>query len=146
MGRIANHYGASFDGVSFWEQSSGSFHPGMDVNSSGTLYNHTGGTHTYVDMGKAAGLFEINAAVEAAQRTALEAKRGVSGSLIWSRGTQTATLLDILPSEVDGFDGHKLTLRFFSDGFPSAVLAATAFITESSDTFITESGETLIQE
>src|SRR5690349_9292813 len=115
MGILSPYYNGSFDTTAtFWEQSSSGFTPGMDVTTEGTLYNHTGGVHTFVDMGRGAGIFQIEVAVEATQKAALIAKRGVSGTLVWSRGSQTATLLDILPSKLDVVDANRVSLRFFS--------------------------------
>src|SRR5215216_6643780 len=108
MGILSSYYAASFDSTGFWEQ--GAWYPGMSVETDGTLYNQTGGNHTYVDMGRAPLIFEISAGVEETQKAALIAKRGDTGTLVWSRGSQTVTLLDILPTEADAMDGHTLTL------------------------------------
>ena len=145
MGLLSPYYGTNaFDGVSFWEQ--GAYYPGMDVETEGTLYNLGGGVHTYVDMGKAAGLFSIVVGVEGTQAAALIAKRGVSGTLVWSRGSQTATLLDILPTEADAMDGQTLTLKFFSDDTPAGVVPTGVMATESGDVMITESGDSMVIE
>jgi len=146
VGLLSPFYAATFDSTQFWEL--GQWYVGMDVITESTLHSHTGGTHTFVDMGMAAGIFEITAGVEAAQLAALDAKRGASGSLVWSRGTQTATLLDIIhtPGQAGEHDAYTVTLRLFSDDLPSGVVAGTAFITEGGDTFITEGGDTFIQE
>ena len=146
MGILSTAYAGSFDSTQFMELSSSNFHPGMDIVTDGTLYNRTGGSHTYVDMGRAPSIFTIEVGVEGTQRAALEGKRGVSGSLVWSRGTQTATLLDILPSDVDVVDANKVSLRFFSNDLPSGVVSTTAIITEGGATIITESGDTIITE
>ena len=144
MGRLSPQYDASFDGVSFWEQ--GVFYPGRDVTTEGTLYSYGAGSHAYIDMGQGAPPFEIVAGVEATQAAALLTKRGVSGSLIWSRGSQTATLLDILPTEADAVNGNTYTLRFFSNSFPSNVVPANAIVTESGDPIVTESGDYIVME
>lgn len=144
MGILSGYFDASFDSTQFWEQVQSGFYPGMDVVTEGTLYNRTGGSHTYIDMGRGPGIFEITVGVEAAQGAALIAKRGDSGSLVWSRGTQTATLLDILPTEADAFDAATYTLRFFSDDMPAGVVASNAWLTQSGDTWIGQSGDTWI--
>lgn len=148
MGILSPLYDKSFDGVSFFELVSSGYYPGMDVETEGTLYNLGGGVHTYVDMGRAPGIFEIVVGVEATQATALIGKRGDTGTLVWSRGSQTATLLDILPTEADvaAFDAQKLTLKFFSDDIAGGVVSSTAFLTEAGDTFVAEAGDTFIQE
>lgn len=147
MGILSPLYDASFAGVSFWEQ--GAWYPGIDVTTDGTLISLTGGTHVFFDMGRAPLLFEIEAGVEAAQRTALEVKRGDSGTLVWSRGSHTCTLLDITPKEADAVDGHTLTLRFFTTDLPSGGgggSGVATFVTELNETLITEPVETLITE
>ena len=146
MGILSTAYAGSFDSTQFMELSSSNFHPGMDIVTDGTLYNRTGGSHTYVDMGRAPSLFTIEVGVEGTQRTALEGKRGVTGSLVWSRGTQTATLLDIVPSDVDVVDANKVNLRFFSNDIPSSVVPSTARLTERGDVRLTEFGDIRILE
>lgn len=118
MGILSPLYSAVFDGVSFMEL--GEWHPGISIETDGTLHSSTSGAHFFVDMGRAPIAFEVQAGVEATQRTALEGKRGDSGTLVWSRGTQTAILLDILPTEADAFDASTITLRFFASGLPSS--------------------------
>lgn len=144
MGILPPLYDASFDATEFWEL--GAWYPGMSVETDGTLYHRIGAGHTYVDMGRAPLIFEVSAGVEETQKAALIAKRGDSGTLVWSRGSQTVTLLDIIPTEADALDGHTLTLRFFSDDLPAGVVSSTAFITEGGDTFITEGSDVFIQE
>lgn len=147
MGLLSPYYGSTaFDGVSFFEQ--GAHYPGMDVETEGTLYNLGGGVHTYVDMGQAPGIFELSVGAEGTQAAALISKRGDTGTLVWSRGSQTATLLDIIPTEADvaGFDSNTYTLRFFSDDMPAEVTPSGAFLTEGGDTFITEGGDTFVTE
>ena len=145
MGILSPLYSGSFASVSFFEQ--GAWYVGMDVETEGTLHNLGGGNHIYVDMGQAPGLFEISVGVEATQAAALLAKRGDSGTLVWSRGSQTATLLDIIPTEADAMDGHTYTLRFFSDDIAGgAVVASSAIITEGGDPILTEAGEAWITE
>ena len=144
MGILSPHYDASFTGTAFFEL--GQWYPGMDVTTDGTLHARIDNGHTYVDMGRAPLIFDISAGVEETQKAALLAKRGDSGSLVWSRGTQTATLLDILPTEADALDANTITLRFFSDDLPAGAVSSGSFITEASETFITEAGETFIQE
>ena len=146
MGILSPYFDASFDGASFWEL--GQWYPGIDVETEGTLHSLGSGVHTFVDMGRAALVFEVQAGVEGTQLAALDGKRGDSGSLVWSRGTMTATLLDILrnPGEADAFDANAVTLRFFSGDLPAGAVSSTAFITEAGDTFVTEAGDTFIQE
>ena len=145
MGILSPHYGTTaFDGVGFFEL--GAWFQGMDVKTDGTLYARIDNGHTYIDMGRAPLVFDVQAGVEETQKAALLAKRGDSGSLVWSRGTQTATLLDILPTEADALDANTITLRFFSDDLPAGAVSSGAFLTEASETFITEAGETFIQE
>jgi hypothetical protein len=144
MGILSPRYAAAFDGVGFFEL--GTWYQGMTVETDGTLYSRVGSGHTYVDMGRAPLIFEISAGVEETQKAALIAKRGDSGTLVWSRGSQTATLLDILPTEADAVDGHTLTLRFFSDDLPAGVAPSSAVISENGAYMLTEAGEFIIQE
>lgn len=148
MGLLSPLYSGSFDSTAFMELVSGGFLPGRDVDTEGTLYNLGGGTHIYVDMGQAPGIFEIVVGVEGTQASALIGKRGDTGTLVWSRGSQTATLLDILPTEADvaGFDANTLTLKFFSDDFPSGVTPSGAIVSEGSVSIVTEGGVSIVTE
>jgi hypothetical protein len=146
MGILSPYYAASFTGTSFWEQDSSGWHPGLTVETDGTLYNQMGGNHTFIDMGRAPIIFEIQAGVEGAQATSLLAKRGDSGTLVWSRGTMTATLLDILPTEADisALDANTLTLRFFSDDLPSSIIPSGGLTSDAGALLLTDGGAYII--
>jgi hypothetical protein len=148
MGILSPHYNLTFDGVSAWEQSSSGYLPGRMIGTEGTLYSLRDGVHVFSDMGRADPPWEITVAVEGTQRAALQGKRGVEGTLVWSRGTQTATLLDIIdsPGKAGAFDAYTIVLRLFSADTPSGVTASSGLTSEAGDLFITEAGEYLAQE
>ncbi len=144
MGILSPYFDASFTGTSFWEL--GQWYPGISVETDGTHIQDIG---TFIDMGRAPLIFEIEAGVEETQKAAILAKRGDSGTLVWSRGSQTVTLLDITPTEADALDGHKLVLRFFTDDIPVGGVIPSGgetFVTELYETLITEAVETFITE
>jgi hypothetical protein len=146
MGILSALYDGSFDSTGFQEQAESGWLPGRDVMTEGTLYSRMGGGHTYVDMGQGGGVFELRVGVEAAQKAALEGKRGDSGTLVWSRGSQTATLLDILPSQAGVLDGYIVTLRLFSNDIASGVLPGMGRATEGDALRLTEDGAIRIVE
>jgi hypothetical protein len=144
MGILSPVYDASFDSVSFFELAESGFYPGVDVGTEGTLQSLTGGTHIYTDMGQSPLIFEIQAGVEGTQKAALLTKRGVTGSLIWSRGTMTVKLLDITPSEADAVNGNTLTLKFFTTQLPGAP-SVTRLLTDTRSALLTDSGDYLTE-
>ena len=149
MGVLDAYYDSSFDGVSFWSQSDGSDHrSGKDVETAGTKYSLGGGDHVYIDMGQAHAPFEIVAGVNGAEYTSIKAKRGVTGTLVWSRGSMSATLLDIIPQpgKAGPLDAWTIQLRFFSTDAPAGVTPSGAFTTEGGSEFTTEGGDALIGE
>lgn len=147
MGILSPIYDASFDSTQFLELVSNNFYPGIDVDTDGTLYSHMGGTHTYIDMGRAPLIFEVIAGVEGAQKTSLLGKRGDTGTLVWSRGTHTATLLDITPTEADasGLDGNILTLKFFATSVPTGIAPAARILTDTYLRLTTDDGDYLTE-
>ena len=54
MGILSPLYQSSFDSTQFFEL--GAWYPGVDITTDGTLISHTGGTHTFIDMGRANGI------------------------------------------------------------------------------------------
>jgi hypothetical protein len=146
MGILSPFYAGTFASVSFWEQDSSGWHPGLTVETDGTLINLTGGNHVFMDMGRSPIIFDIVAGVEGAQATSLLAKRGDSGTLVWSRGTMTATLLDILPTEADvsGLDANTVTLRFFSDDLPSSIVPSGGLTSDAGALLLTDGGAYII--
>ena len=115
MASLASFYDASFDGVSFWEQDgSGGFRPGRPKVRAGTTV-HMGSTNTNVrlDMGQAASEFEIIAGCDETEYTSLMGKAGTSGSLVWSRGTETVYCTEVVDSPgAAGSSGlYTITLR-----------------------------------
>jgi hypothetical protein len=146
MGVLDTLYDSQFSGVQFWEQSPSGYYPGQTVTTAGTAYSRAGAGHTYIDMGEERGLFEIQAGVEAAALASLTAKRGDSGTLVWSRGSQTATLLDIVPRRAGAHALYMVSLKFFSSDTPAGITPSSARLTESGDVRVTESGDVRIVE
>jgi hypothetical protein len=148
MGLLSPYYGSTaFDGVGFWEQSQGQdTRPGRDILTDGTLYN-IGGAYLYVDMGETAQTFDIVAGVEGAELTSLRAKRGVTGSLVWSRGTWTATLKDIRPQpgRAGNLDAYTVTLTFFSTSYPSGSIPGDGLLSDGGAYLTSDGGAYLTQ-
>ena len=144
MSLLSPLYDASFAAVSFQEQSSSGWLPGRTFDTHGTQYSNEG-NHTYIVSGEKAEPFEITAGVDGTQATALLGKRGDTGTLVWSRGSMSATLLDVIPSKAGPLDAYTVRLRFFSTATPTApgdtntylVSDSGAFILDDSGNFIT---------
>ena len=93
---LSQHYNMSFSGVQAWEQTDGAFtSAGPDKVEDSTKLHIPGGNTTVVQtFGLLASTFDLPIAVETAQLTALQAKRGTTGTLICSHGTFTGAFLD----------------------------------------------------
>lgn len=141
-------YSADFAGVGFFELDQGNARPGVDQETAGTKYSTGGGNHIYIDCGRSYAPFEIAAGMNTAEYTAIRAKRGDSGTLTWSRGSMSATLLDVTPQpgKAGPLEAYTVVLRFWSTDTPTSVGASEGMITESSEFFITEAGEYIVQE
>jgi hypothetical protein len=112
---LSPYYDASFDGVSFWEQSQGGFYPQRSVTTEGAA-QHTpaSSSNAFDDQGAGAEPFEITVAVEGAEYRALLAKRGDTGTLSYSGGSVSVLLLDIIdkPGKAGSYDAYTIGLRF----------------------------------
>jgi hypothetical protein len=146
MGILLPLYDSSFDGSAFFELAPSGYYPGQSITTAGTSYSRAGAGHTYIDMGEERGPFEIQAGVEAAALASLTAKRGDEGTLVWSRGSQTATLLDIVPRRAGAHALYMVSLKFFSAELPAGIVPSSARLTESGDVRVTESGDVRIVE
>jgi hypothetical protein len=112
---LSPHYDASFDGVSFWEQTSSNIYQQAPITTEGgALHTPASDSNTFDDQGAGAQPFEITVGVDGAEYLALMSKRGDNGTLAYSGGSLTCTLIAILdhPGRVGALDIYKIGLRF----------------------------------
>lgn len=145
MGIIAENYDGNFDSVPFLELMQGQGRPSRNLLAAGTLHSHRNGTHTFIDMGDTTEPFTINVAVEGIQKTALEGKRGVTGNLVFSRGTWSATLLDVLsqPGKNGDLNIYNLALQLFSTDKPSGSVPSNAILSDDGKYLLSDDGKYL---
>lgn len=143
MGIIANAYDGSFDSIPFLELMQGQGRPSRNLLAAGSLNSHRNGTFTFIDMGTTTEPFTINVAVEGTQKTALEGKRGVTGNLVFSRGTWNATLLDVLPQpgKNGDLDIYNLALQLFSTSNPSGGPPDNALLSDDGHYILSDDGK-----
>jgi hypothetical protein len=116
MPTLAAFYDASFDGTSFWEQdgSGDGWRPGRPHTRAGSTV-HMGSTNTNVrlDMGAGASEFDVIAGCDAAEYSALMGKAGTTGTLVWSRGSESVYCVEVVdsPGEAGSTGLYKITLR-----------------------------------
>jgi len=115
MTLLTPYYDSSFDGVSFWEQTASGFYPQKSVTTEGgPLHQPASSENTFDDQGAGAEPFELTVGVDSAEYLALLSKRGDNGSLVYSGGTVTATLIAIIdrPGKAGPLDSYTIVLRF----------------------------------
>lgn len=113
---LSQYYDGSFSSVSFFEQVDGAFtSAGPDKVEDAAKLRIPGGNTTVVQtFGLLAATFDLPIAVSTAQLTALQAKRGTTGTLVCSHGTFTGAFLDgvLRPTQDTTTDGDwKCVLR-----------------------------------
>jgi len=93
---LSQYYNMSFAGIQAWEQVDGAFtSAGPDkVEETAKLHIPGGNTTVIQTFGLQAATFDLPVAVETAQLTALQGKRGTTGTLVCSHGTFTGAFLD----------------------------------------------------
>ncbi len=113
---ISSFYDGSFGGTSFWEQYEGGLSANEpDVRTNEAILEIPGGNAVvYQDFGQGAQTLELPVAVMAAELAALRAKRGVSGSLVWHSGTNSARLRHVTNARRVALDsdGYLCQLNF----------------------------------
>lgn len=148
MGVLDSLYDASFASVGFFELDQNNARPGIDQETAGTTYSTGGGNHIYIDCGRVYASFEIVVGMNTAEYVAMRAKRGDSGTLTWSRGSMSATLLAVIPQpgKAGPLEAWTVALRFFSTDTPSAVISGgIGFVTEDgASLFVMEDGATIL--
>ncbi len=115
MGLLSSFYNMSFDGVSAWEQSSSGFYPQRPVTTRGDAQKQpASNSSAFDDRGEANDPFELTVGVDGAEYAALLAKRGDNGTLTYSGGSVTCTLIAIIdqPGKAGPHDAYKVGLRF----------------------------------
>lgn len=116
MSILAPFYDMTFDGVSAWEQSASNFYPQRPITTEGEAHHQPASDNaTFDDRGQGADPFEIVVGVDGAEYASLMAKRGDTGTLSYSGGSLTATLLAIIdkPGKAGPLDAYTITLRFY---------------------------------
>lgn len=115
MGLLSSYYGASFAGVSFWEQEQNGWRPDRARTTEADVWKRPASNSASLnDRGAGAEPFTLVAGVEGAEHVALFAKRGDAGTLIYSGGTISARLVDVLdtPGKAGDLDAYTISLRF----------------------------------
>jgi hypothetical protein len=115
MGILSPHYNSSFDGTSFWEQSASGFYSQRPITTTGGPQKQPASdTATFDDQGEGAEPFELEVGVDGAEYAALLAKRGDNGTLAYSGGSVTCTLIAVIdqPGKAGALDAYKIRLRF----------------------------------
>lgn len=103
---------SSFAGVQFMALWDDAFAPEPDLKTKDAILEIPGSSNVvYQDFGQAAITFDLRAGVTSL--TAMQAKRGVRGSLVYYGGTVSARLRSITNVQRDAFGlGWKVTLSF----------------------------------
>jgi len=112
---IASFYNGSFGGTSFFEQSASGYTPGRPITTEGDVRHRPGSSdNDFDDQGAGAEPFTIVVAVDLAEYQALIIQRGDTGTLVYSRGSITATLIQVqdTPGKADPFDIYTISLVF----------------------------------
>lgn len=112
MGAIATAADGSFASVAFLEIWDNAVAPEPDVKTKDAVLEIPGSSNVvYQDFGQAAVTLELRVAVESL--AAIQAKRGVRGSLVYHAGTVNARLRHITNIQKDALGvGFKVTLSF----------------------------------
>jgi hypothetical protein len=139
---------ASFDSAAFGElASSGTFAVWSKAGT--TQIKHIPGGDKNVIQKISVGLPRLALPIKAtaSQLTALYAKRGVTGTLVFGYESATAVLESItnVAEQAAGKNVYTATLNLIRTASVSSA-PSTALITEASEYFITEAGEYFIQE
>lgn len=112
---LTPYYDASFDGVSFFELAESGFYTQRPVTTAGgALHQPASDTSTFDDQGAGAEPFELTVGVDGAEYLALLGKRGDNGTLSYSGGSLSATLIAIIdrPGKAGPLDSYTIVLRF----------------------------------
>lgn len=104
---------ASFGGTSFGERLQGVTFPAFPRKADFSLTRIPGGNVTIIqDSGRLADELTMEGYCTAAQEAALLAKVGTVASLVYSAGTRSAYLAELVPGEVMDSTNYFITLKF----------------------------------